>query len=98
MSMSLIRALPFVCLILGACLLASAGYDEFRGITRAPMGKPGANPYGRGIVLKEDPKSFRNAMSCHWFNASLLIAAGLVFHCIVRKQDSLDPLAPDGND
>ena len=66
--------------------------DESLGVTKSP--RQGAE-HAYGISKKNDPVTFRNAMLIHWLHASLFVGAGLFFRHILKKQDSLDPLAPD---
>ena len=87
------RILSYILMVFGILLLASAGYDEFRGTTRAPTGRYSHSHYT--ITKHDKPEQFRDAMAYHWFYASMLLIAGFILYMIVKGQEKADPLSPD---
>jgi hypothetical protein len=95
------RILSYILMAVGILLLASAGYDECRGITHEPSKYGGrysivASGWSHEIIRKKtNPDNFHNAMVCHWVQASILLFAGFILFQIVKGQERVDPLSPD---
>jgi hypothetical protein len=87
------RIVSYILAVVGILLLSSAGYDEFRGSTRAPTGRYSHSHYT--ITKKDKPEEFHNAMKYHWFYASVLLIAGFIAYMIDKGQERADPLSPD---
>lgn len=90
------RVVSYILALVGILLLASAGYDEFRGSTRAPAGRYSHSHYT--ITKKDQPEEFRNAMTHHWFYASMLLSAGFIAYLIDKGQDRVDPMSSDADE
>lgn len=87
------RALSYILIALGICLLMSAGYDEYRGITTRPLpftarqyhhaylySLPVSN--GNHPKFLNNPKLFREFMTTHWICAALTGGVGwILFFC-----------------
>lgn len=83
------RLLAYILIALGIYLLASAAYDEFKGITWKPAMLAG-KPYGRaansGYLYKiavhreQNPELFRQFMLTHWICALTIAVAGSVLY------------------
>jgi hypothetical protein len=80
-------------------MLAIAGYDEVRGVTHAPsMGSLSGVGYSHGIITRAgDPEDFHNAMTFHWFFASMLLGGGIILFVINKGQDAVDPTSADSD-
>ena len=91
------RVLSYILAIVGLCMLASAGYQEYRGVTTKPvmMGRGSLSFASGKIVRKSDPEGFHNAMIFHWVFGCLIVASALILHLIIRGQDRTDPLSPN---
>jgi hypothetical protein len=90
------RILSYIIIVAGLCLLASAGYDEYRGVTREPSSGGYATISSNGYATRDaDPDRFHNYMLYHWFYASLIEGLGFFLFLLVRRQDRLDPLSPN---
>jgi hypothetical protein len=87
------RIISYILVVVGILLLASAGYDEFRGSTRTPTSK--YNPISETVTKDSNPEVFRNAMTYHWFYAVMLLGAGGIAYWIDKGQDKVDPMSPD---
>lgn len=92
----------FILMAFGILLLASASYDEYRGITHAPSG--GGSRYSaflsssHEIITKASkPEYFHNAMVCHWAQSFMVLMMGFVVFMIDRGMDKVDPMAPDAD-
>jgi hypothetical protein len=98
------RILSYILIAAGILLLASAGYDEFRGVTHAPSRYGGRySIVSRGwsheiLTKKGKPEDFHNAMVYHWFYASMLLCTGFILFMIDKGQDSVDPMSPDSDE
>jgi hypothetical protein len=90
------RIVSYILVLVGILLLASAGYDEFRGSTRAPTGRYSHSHYT--ITKKDKPEEFHNAMTYHWFYASMLLIAGFIAYMIDKGQDRVDPMSSDADE
>jgi hypothetical protein len=91
------RIIAYILMAVGVLLLASAGYDEVRGSTRAPSGRYAG--YSHYTITKDgDPEQFHNAMTYHWFYASMLLIAGIIAYMIDKGQDRVDPMSADLNE
>ncbi|MCX6895554.1 MAG: hypothetical protein NTZ16_08690 [Verrucomicrobia bacterium] len=81
-------------IIAGALQFASIGYDEYRGVTRAPMySRFGILP--GGISKKAEPEKFHNAIVCHCYNASAFLFLGILIVVVGKRMDKSDPMSPD---
>jgi hypothetical protein len=91
------RIFSYILIALGILLLASAGYDELRGSTRAPSSR--YTGYAHYAITKQaKPEEFRNAMTVHWSRSSLLLLAGFVLYMIDRGQEKVDPMSLDSDE
>jgi hypothetical protein len=91
---SLMRVLSYILIAFGIYLLASAGYDEFRGSTTKPatlMGKRHntAYLYSLSVLKKNNPELFSEFMVTHLIYASLVEVAGCFLFLKSNKQDDL---------
>jgi hypothetical protein len=85
------RIFSYILIGLGVLLLASAGYDELRGSTRAPSSR--YTGYSHYAVTKQaKPEEFYNAMLIHWSRSFLLSLAGVILFMIDRGQEKVDPI------
>jgi hypothetical protein len=90
------RGLSYILIAAGLILAGRAAFDEHRGITTEPVIEAGSIILEYGKVAKsENPNGFQNDMNFHWLYACLTLGAGLILLQIIRKEDRLDPLAPD---
>jgi hypothetical protein len=87
----------------GLLLLASAGYDQYRGITHAPSG--GGTRYSAFLSSSHEvltkagnPEYFHNAIVCHTARSFLVLLMGFILFMIDRGQDKVDPMAPDADE
>ena len=88
------RIVSYFFMVVGMLLLASAGYDEYRGTTHAPSGR--YSGYTHYSISKQGrPEEFHNAMIVHLSRSLLLLLAGIVLFMIDRGQERADPLSPD---
>jgi hypothetical protein len=90
------RIVSYILVVVGILLSASAGYDEFRGSTRASTGRYSHSHYT--ITKKDNPEEFHNAMTYHWFYASMLLIAGFIAYMIDKGQDRVDPMSSDADE
>jgi hypothetical protein len=89
----IMRIVSYILIAAGLLLFANAGYDEYRGSTRAPTGKYSHSHY---TIKKEyKPEEFHNAMTYHWSYASMIVIAGLIAYMIDKGQEKSDPMSPD---
>lgn len=87
------RIVSYIFVLVGILLLASAGYDEFRGSTRTPTSE--YDPISDTVTKNSKPEVFHNAMTYHWFYAFMLLGAGGIAYWIDKGQDKVDPMSPD---
>ena len=87
------RIFALVLVALGSYLAASAGYDEYHGITTKPAGPWGSHSptrynsaYLNSLHVARDinPDLFREFMTVHWAYAFLIGASGCVLYA--KKQ------------
>ena len=90
------RIVAYILVTVGILLLASAAYDEFRGSTRAPTSR--YNRISYTITKNGKPEEFHNAMTYHWFYASILLIAGFIAYMIDKGQDRVDPMSSDADE
>jgi hypothetical protein len=91
------RIFSYILIGLGVLLLASAGYDELRGGTRAPSSRyTGYSHYA--ITKQSKPEEFRNAMLVHWSRSFLLLLAGVILFMIDRGEEKADPMSADSDE
>ena len=91
------RILSYILVALGVLLFVSAGYDEFRGSTHSPSGRYGG--YSHYTITKQtNPEAFHDAMTYHWFYASLLVIAGVIAYMVDKGQEKADPMASDSDE
>jgi hypothetical protein len=90
-----VRIAAYIFLAFGIFLLASAGYDQFRGSTRVSSGR-----YTRHYTVTREasPEKFHDAMTYHWAFGALLLVGGVVIYSIDKRQEESDPLSPDHDD
>jgi len=83
------RLFALVLVALGSYLAASAGYDEYHGITTKPAGLWGArsaahynSAYLNSLHVARDinPDLFREFMTVHWACAILIGASGCILY------------------
>jgi hypothetical protein len=83
------RLFALALVVLGSYLAASAGYDEYHGITTKPPGPWGARSPGRhnsaylnSVQVARDinPDLFREFMTVRWAYAFLIGASGCVLY------------------
>jgi hypothetical protein len=72
-------------------MFASAGYDEYRGVTQIQVGRS----LPEIITKTSSPEDFHNAMAYHWFYALMVLIAGIIAYTIDRGQEKADPFSPD---
>ena len=92
------RTVSYILVAIGVLLLASAGYDEFRGSTRSPSGGKYTGYSHYTITKQAKPEEFHNAMTYHWFYASMLLVGGFIAYLIDKGQDKVDPMSPDADE
>ena len=89
------RIISYMLIGFGILLFASAGYDEFRGITRSPSYSRSSISYSYTITRQTEPEQFHNAMTYHWFYATIVVIAGIIAYFVDRGQEKSDPMSPD---
>ena len=92
------RIFAYILIAVGLLLFASAGYDEYRGSTRSPSGGRYTGYSHYTITRQAKPEEFHNAMTYHWFYASMLVIAGVIAYMIDRGQEKCDPLSADSDE
>jgi hypothetical protein len=91
------RIASYFFLALGILLLASVGYDEYRGITRAPSGRyTGYSHYS--ISKQAKPEEFHNAITVHLTQSFLMLVLGFLAFMIDSGQEKVDLMAPDSDE
>jgi hypothetical protein len=91
------RIFSYILIALGVLLLASAGYDELRGSTRAPSSR--YTGYAHYAITKQaKPEEFHNAMLVHWSRSFLLLLAGVILFMIDRGEEKADPMSADSDE
>jgi hypothetical protein len=89
------RVLSSILIALGIYLLASAGYDEYRGSTTKPATFGGRHHYNTAYLYRlhvlraNNPELFHQFMVSHWVYASIIEVAGCILFLRTRKQDEL---------
>ncbi len=83
----------FSCLMLlaSALMFASAGYDEYRGVTRIQAGRS----LPEVITKTGNPEQFHNAMTYHWAYAFVVLIAGIITYMIGAGIEKSDPFSQD---
>jgi hypothetical protein len=94
----MMRVISYILIAVGLLLFASAGYDEYRGSTRSPSGGRYTGYSHHTITKEAKPEEFHNAMTYHWFYASVLAIAGVIAYMIDKGQEKSDPLSPDSDE
>jgi hypothetical protein len=79
------RAVACIIIAVGIYMLASAGYDEYRGITTKPasFGRRHHNAaylYRIPVLRSRNPELFHRFMTTHWIYASLVVVGGCVLY------------------
>jgi hypothetical protein len=92
------RIVSYIIIVAGLLLLAIAGYDEFRGSTRAPSGGRYTGYSHYTITKQTKPEEFHNAMTYHWFYASMIVIAGVIAYVVDKGQDKVDPMSSDADE
>ena len=88
------RIASYLFLAFGVLLLAIVGYDEYRGVTRAPSGRyTGYSHYS--ISKQAKAEEFHNAITVHLTRSFLMLLLGFFALMIDRGQEKVDPMAPD---
>jgi hypothetical protein len=91
------RIVSYFFMVFGILLLASIGYDEYRGITHAPSSR--YTGYSHYTITKQaKPEEFHNAMLVHLTRSFLLLLAGFVSFLIDRGQEKVDPMSADSDE
>ena len=96
------RVLSYILIAVGICLLARAGYDEFRGVTHMPVvffrsssTFTYSGPFNRWYLYhipvhrEQNPKRFAEFMLTHWIYAILIEGIGCVLYFRTKKQMNL---------
>jgi hypothetical protein len=90
------RLFALVLVVLGGCLAAEAGYDEYRGITTKPAGPWGARSPGSHngsylnsiqVIRGNNPGLFQEFIMAHWAYAFLIGTSGCVLY-VKNKPDN----------
>ena len=93
------RLLSYILVILGFWLLSKAAYQQYRGITTAPVLLVEERLAGMvrsgEIVRKTDPDDFRVAMTFHWCFGIVSAFTGIGLYLNIRRQERLDPFSAD---
>jgi hypothetical protein len=92
----IMRIVSYIIVAVAISLLASAGYDEFRGSTHAPTGR--YNRISYAITKNGNPEEFHNAMVVHLCRSLLFLLAGVILFMINRGQEKVDPMSADSNE
>ena len=92
------RIFSYILIAVGLLLFASAGFDEYRGSTRSPSDHKYTGYSHYTITKQTKPEEFHNAMTYHWFYASMLVIAGVIAYMIDKGQEKCDPLSPDSDE
>jgi hypothetical protein len=91
------RIASYFFMAFGILLLASVGYDEYRGITHAPSSRyTGYSHYS--ISEQAKPEEFHNAIVVNLTRSFLVLLVGVVLFMINRGQEKVDPMAPDADE
>ena len=86
------RVFSSLIFLVGVLMFASAGYDEYRGSTRISAGR---NSIPEVVAKTSKPEEFRNAMTYHWFYASMVLIAAIIAYMVEDGLEKSDPLSPD---
>ena len=88
---TIMRIFSYLLVLIGILMFASAGYDEYRGITsiQAPRSLPEV------VTKASKPDDFRGAMAYHWYYAFAVLIAGIVVYMIDRGLEKADPMSPE---
>jgi hypothetical protein len=87
------RISSYLLLLVSVLMFASAGYDEYRGITHIKASRS----LPEIITKTSNPEQFHNAMTYHWAYASVVLIAGIIVCMIDRGLEKADPMAPDAD-
>ena len=85
------RIFSYLLVLISILMFASAGHDEYRGITTIQAGRR----LPEVVTKASQPESFRGAMAYHWYYAFAVLAAGIIAYMIDRGQEKADPMSPD---
>jgi hypothetical protein len=95
------RALSYIVLSLALLLFALAAYDEYRGVTTAPIQllRRRHVTWGHSMPVFRDrmPEVFRQFMNTHWTRATVVALAGIILFALDRISDSTDPYSPESD-
>jgi hypothetical protein len=86
--------LAYFLIVLGVLQFASIGYDEYRGVTRAPANSRIGILPGR-ISKESEPENFHNAIVCHSYYAFAPLFLGILMLVVEKRMDKSDPESPD---
>ena|ERR1035441_2809524 len=89
------RIFSYILMVIGILLLASAGYDEFRGSTRVSNGRH--TPHYT-VTRQANPEKFHDGMVYHTSFATLLLIAGFIAYMMDKGQDKVDPMSSDSDE
>jgi hypothetical protein len=90
------RGWSYILLLLGILLLASAGYDEFRGSTTKPWTIIGrrhrhdAYLYRLRVLKENNPELFRKFMATHWIYASFIAVGGVILFLWSKNREDFN--------
>jgi hypothetical protein len=72
-------------------MFASAGYDEYRGITNIRAGRGPSEV----VTKRNNLEQFHNAMTYHWAYALVILIAGIITYAFEAGLEKSDPFSPD---
>ena len=85
------RIFSYLLVLISILMFASAGHDEYRGITTIRVGRS----LPEVVTKASQPESFRGAMAYHWYYAFAVLGAGIIAYMIDRGLEKTDPMSPD---
>ena len=91
------RIASYILMAVGILLMASAGYDQYRGITSAPSSR--YTGYSHYTISKQaKPEEFHNAIIVNLTRPFLILLVGVIAFFIDRGQEKVDPMGPDADE
>jgi len=86
------KILVYILFLLSGAFFVDASIEQISGHAKAI-------PPGRSLQLVEadrsrQPSEFQGIMAYQWIRASVIAGAGFFLLSVIRRADSLDPLAP----
>ena len=85
------RIFSYLLVLISILMFASAGYDEYRGVTIIQAGRS----LPEVVTKASQPEDFRGAMAYHWYYAFVILIAGIIAYTIDRGLEKSDPMSPD---